>query len=220
MHAPGRYIKGISAKWPPIVRSEMIFLPMSVGRFLKGTATRCRRPSFSPITSYPSLRPSGRRRDHARPGNATVLSALARALTSPQRGPLRGLIGGWLLEIGWCQRHREHFLILEPRSSAIDLHLAGRVCRFAGNNPFRKLKLVTIGMNWARIRLINLTNPTRGPHEVPPDKALRFTARDDHEMHMTSLIILSPECSNMLGKLKVDLTRNDAVERVARIELA
>jgi hypothetical protein len=141
MHAPGRYIKGISAKWPPIVRSEMTFLPMSVGRFLKETATRWRRPSFSPITRYPSLRPSGRWCDHARPGNATVLGALARALTSVQRGPLRGLIGGWLLEIAWYHRHREHFLILEPRSSAIDLPLAGRVCRFAGNNPFRKLKL-------------------------------------------------------------------------------
>jgi hypothetical protein len=68
--------------------------------------------------------------------------------------------------------------------------------------------------------LINLTNPTRGPHEIPPDKALRFIARDDHEMHMTSLVIIVTGCSNMLGKLKVDLTRNDAVERVTRIELA
>jgi hypothetical protein len=25
-------IKGISAKWPPLVRSEMTFLPMSIGR--------------------------------------------------------------------------------------------------------------------------------------------------------------------------------------------
>ena len=145
MHAPGRYIKGISAKWPPIVRSDITFLPMPVGRFLKETATRCRRPSLSPITSDPSLRPSGATERPCPPGNATVLSALARALTSLQRGPSSGLIGGWLLEIAWCHRHREHFLILEPRSSAIDLHLAGRVCRFAGNNPFRKLKLVTIG---------------------------------------------------------------------------
>ena len=145
MHAPGRYIKGHIREIAAHSALEMTFLPMSVGRFLRETATRCRRPSFSPITSYPSLRPSGRRRDHARQGNATVLSALARALTSLKRGPLRGLIGGWLLEIACCPRHREHFLILEPRSSAIDLHLAGRVCRFAGNNPFRKLKLVTIG---------------------------------------------------------------------------
>jgi hypothetical protein len=38
--------------------------------------------------------------------------------------------------------------------------------------------------------LINFTNPTRGSHEVPLDMALRFSARDDHEMHMTSLVSL------------------------------
>jgi hypothetical protein len=42
-----------------LVRSDITFLPMPVGRFLKEKATRCRRPSFSPITSYASLRPSG-----------------------------------------------------------------------------------------------------------------------------------------------------------------
>jgi hypothetical protein len=71
----------------------------------------------------------------ARPCPA-LLRALARPLISLQCGPLSGLIGRWLLEIVWCHRHRKHFLILKPQSSAIDLHLAGGVCGFEGNNPF------------------------------------------------------------------------------------
>jgi hypothetical protein len=48
--------------------------------------------------------------------------------------------------------------------------------------------------------LINITNPTRGPHEVPPDKALRFIARDDHEMHMTSLVIIVTRMFEYVGQ--------------------
>jgi hypothetical protein len=37
---------------------------------------------------------------------------------------------------------------------------------------------------------------------------------------MTSLVIIVTRCSNMLGTIKVVLTRNDDLERVTRIELA
>jgi hypothetical protein len=47
-----------------------------------------------------------------------------------------------------------------------------------------------LGTNWARIWLDQPHIPNSRPHEVPPDKALRFIARDDHEMHMTSLVII------------------------------
>jgi hypothetical protein len=47
--------------------------------------------------------------------------------------------------------------------------------------------------------LINLRNPTRGPDEVPPDKALRFIARDDHKMHMTSLVIIVTRMFEYVG---------------------
>jgi hypothetical protein len=37
---------------------------------------------------------------------------------------------------------------------------------------------------------------------------------------MTSLVIIVTGCSNISGRLKVELTRNDDAERVTRIELA
>ena len=53
-----------------------------------------------------------------------------------------------------------------------------------------------------------------------PTRHFDSSPRDDHEMQMTSPVIVLNPCSNMLRKLKVDLTRKDAVERVTRIELA
>jgi hypothetical protein len=47
-----------------------------------------------------------------------------------------------------------------------------------------------LGTNWARIRLDQPHKPNSRAQEGPPDKALRFIARDDHEMHMTSLVII------------------------------
>jgi len=47
--------------------------------------------------------------------------------------------------------------------------------------------------------LINLTNSTCALHEVPPDKALPFIAGDDHEMHITSLVIIVTRLFEYVG---------------------
>jgi hypothetical protein len=51
-------------------------------------------------------------------------------------------------------------------------------------------------------------------------RRFRTWRADDHEIRMTSLVILVIGCSSNLGTLKAKLARSDDLERVTRIELA